>query len=73
MYIEGKFSMKNTTDLSIQIPLSNLKKRDSAYKPENTGIDKKDGMNVFIRGTPGPDGNVKFRYDLFHEFRKGKK
>ena len=34
--------MKGTTDMSIQIPLSNLKKRGADYKPENTGIDKKE-------------------------------
>ncbi len=37
------------------------------------GVDKSGGSSVFIRGTPGPDGNVKFKYDLFHKFRKEKK
>ncbi len=69
MFIEGVYSMKKTTDLSIQIPLSNLKKRDKDYTPENVGTDKKGGTSVYIRGTPGADGNIKFRYDLFNKFR----
>ncbi|TDH25178.1 hypothetical protein EXU57_13815 [Segetibacter sp. 3557_3] len=69
MFVEGVYSMKKTTDLSIQIPLSNLKKRDKDYTPENVGTDKKGGTSVYIRGTPGPDGNIKFRYDLFKKFR----
>jgi len=35
MYVEGIYSMKGTTDMSIQIPLSNLKKRTADYNPEN--------------------------------------
>ncbi len=72
MFIEGNYSMKGNTDLSIQVPLSNLKKRDKTYVPENVGTDKKGGMSIFIRGTPGPDGNVKFKYDMFKKFRKEK-
>jgi len=72
MFIEGIYSTRGNTDLSIQIPLSNLKKRDKTYVPENIGTDKKGGMNIFLRGTPGPDGNVKFKYDLFKKFRKEK-
>ena len=64
MYVEGTYSMKGTTDMSIQIPLSNLKKRSADYNPENTGTDKKVGASIFIRGRPGPDGNIQFKPDL---------
>jgi AsmA-like C-terminal region/Protein of unknown function len=72
MFVEGIFSTAGNTNISIQLPLSNLKKRDKTYVPENLGIDKKGGMSIFLRGTPGPDGNVKFKYDLLKKFRKGK-
>jgi hypothetical protein len=72
MYVEGIYSMKGTTDMSIQIPLSNLKKRNTDYKPENSGTDKKVGASIFIRGRPGPDGNIEFKADLFNKFKKSK-
>jgi len=73
IFIEGVYSKKGTTDLSIQVPLSNLKKRDENYNPENVGVDKKGGRSIFIRGRPGPDGNIKFNLDLFKEYQKDKK
>ena len=73
MFVEGVYSQKGNTDLSIQVPLNNLKKRDSTYNPENIGIDKKGGKSVFIRGRPGADGDVKFSLDLFNKYNKAKK
>jgi hypothetical protein len=73
MFIEGIYDQKGTTDLSIQIPLNNLKKRGDYYIPENRGVDKKAGSSIFIRGRPGEDGNIKFKLDLFNKFDKEKK
>ena len=73
LFVEGIFSMKGNTDLSIQVPLSNLKKRGEDYKPENLGADAKGGTSVYVRGRPGDDGNIKFKYDLFKKFRKENK
>ena len=73
IFIEGVYNKKGTTDLSIQVPLSNLKKRDENYNPENIGVNKKAGRSIFIRGQPGPDGNIKFSLDLFKEYQKDKK
>jgi hypothetical protein len=72
MFVEGIYSMKGTTDMSIQVPLSNLKKRKADYKPENVGTDKKGGSSIYIRGRPGADGNIQFKADLFNKFKKGK-
>lgn len=72
LFVEGIYSMKGNTDLSIQVPLRNLKKRDENYKPENVGADAKGGTSVFVRGRPGEDGSIKFKYDLFKKFRKDK-
>ena len=71
-FVEGIYSMKGNTDLSIQVPLNNLKKRDADYNPENIGTDKKGGKSIFIRGRPGTDGNVNFKLDLFNKFKKEK-
>lgn len=71
LYVEGLYSITGkNTDIGIQIPLSNLKKRDDDYKPENKGADAKGGASIFVRGRPGPDGNVQFKLDLFKKFRK---
>jgi hypothetical protein len=72
LFVEGRYSKKGTTDLSIQVPLSNLKKRDDDYNPENIGVDKKK-RGIFLRGKPGEDGNIKFKLDLFKKYDKEKK
>ncbi|MEO8764405.1 MAG: AsmA-like C-terminal region-containing protein [Ginsengibacter sp.] len=70
-FVEGIYSMKGNTDISIQVPLNNLKKRGADYNPENVGIDKK-ARSIFIRGRTGSDGNVSFKLDLFNKYRKEK-
>ncbi len=72
LFVEGIYSRKGNTDISIQVPLSNLKKRSEDYNPENLGTDKKGGRSIFLRGRPGEDGNVKFKLDLFNKFKKDK-
>jgi hypothetical protein len=57
----------------VQVPFSNLKKRDTDYQPENIGIDKKGGRSIFLRGQPGEDGNIKFKLDLFKRYQKENK
>lgn len=70
LFVEGVYSLGNKTDISIQIPLNNLKKRDEDYKLQNKGSDAKGGASIFVRGVPGEDGNIKFKLDLFRKFRK---
>ncbi|MEO6583211.1 MAG: AsmA-like C-terminal region-containing protein, partial [Ferruginibacter sp.] len=72
MYVEGLYSRRGNTDMSIQVPLSNLKKRSEDFNPENLGSQKKGGGSIYIRGRPGPDGNIKFKLDLFNKFNKEK-
>ncbi|HMJ48283.1 MAG TPA: hypothetical protein VK498_13205, partial [Ferruginibacter sp.] len=69
---EGIFSNKGNTDISIQVPLSNIHRPDSALNPVNIGVDKKGGRSIYLRGRPGPDGNIKFKLDLFNKFKKEK-
>lgn len=70
LFLSGVYSLDGNTDLSIQVPLSNLKKRGENYKPENIGADAKAGPSIFVRGTPGDDGNIRFKLDVFNKIRK---
>ena len=72
LFVEGLYSKKGNTDISIQVPLNNLKKREEDYNPENLGTDKKGGRSVHLRGRPGPDGKIAFKLDLFNKFDKEK-
>ena len=72
LFVEGIYSLQGKTDLSIQVPLSNLKKRGEDYTPENKGADSKGGASIFIRGQTGADGVVGFKLDVFKKLRKKK-
>ena len=72
-FAEGIYSMNGNTDISIQVPFNNIKKRTAGYNPENIGSDKKGGKSIYIRGRPGADGNVNFKIDLFNKYKKTKK
>lgn len=73
LFVEGIYSKKAGSDLSIQIPLNNLKKRDGDYNPVNIGTKSKTGRSIFLRGKTGNDGKVNFKLDLFNKFQKDKK
>lgn len=70
LFVEGVYSLRGNTDISIQVPLSNLRKKDEDAKLENKGAEAKGGASVYLRGQPGSDGNIKFKIDLFKKFRK---
>lgn len=71
LFIEGRYSLGDSTDLSIQVPLSNLKKRDKNYKPENVGVDTKVGPSIFLRAYQ-KDGKVVIAYTPFKKFKKSR-
>ncbi len=73
MFIEGRYDLLDSTDLSIQVPLSNLKKRSQDIPPENVGVDAKAGPSVFLRVRPDKDGKTAITYDPFKKFRKNKR
>lgn len=72
MFVEGVFNKKGTTDISIEVPLSNIHRPEADFNPVNLGVDKKSGHSIHLRGRPGPDGNIKFKLDLFNKFKKEK-
>jgi len=69
MFLQGRYSLADSTDLSIQVPLSNLKKRDKDYHPENVGPDAKVGASVFLRAHQ-KDGKIVISYDPLKKFKK---
>lgn len=72
LFLEGVYSLRNKTDLSIQIPLSNLRRRDQKFAPERVGVHGKAGPSVFLKARPDEKGEMTLSYDLFHKFKKKK-
>lgn len=71
MFIDGLYDIKKTdTKINIQVPLKGLK-RDSAYIPKNTGLDKKAGTSVYLEGkVDKKTGKVKFGLNTGKTIRK---
>jgi hypothetical protein len=65
MFIEGSYDFKTGPDLSILVPLSNLKKRGPDFELVNNGTDSKKGLTVHLRAKTGEDGKVKVVWDPF--------
>ncbi len=70
MFVEGLYNMKKGADLSIQVPLSNLKKGEVEIDPANLDPDRKTGISARLRAKTGDDGKLKVSWD---PFRKGLK
>jgi hypothetical protein len=69
MFVEGVYNMKNGPDLSIQVPLSNLKASKDP-KLVNKGINSKTGVSARLRAQRGDDGKVKIVWDPFNKAGK---
>ncbi|HYF32593.1 MAG TPA: AsmA-like C-terminal region-containing protein [Chitinophagaceae bacterium] len=68
MYVEGLYDLRgDSTDLVIQVPLSNLKKRKPDYVPENKGLDAKTGMSVYVRARSDKGDDIDFSVGLFRK------
>jgi hypothetical protein len=72
MYVEGVYSLKNKTDLSMQVPWSNLARKDSTYKPVNKGTDARVGPSVWLRAKSDETGKIKIGLQLFGKHKKNK-
>lgn len=67
-FLDGIYSLGDKTDLNIQIPLSNLRKRDSTYQfreydPESIG------SNIFLRAVE-ENGKLNIKYVMKKKARK---
>lgn len=72
LFMEGRYSFANHTDLSVQVPLSNLKKRDKNYKPANVGVNTKQGLSIFLHAYSDKSGKTIIAYDPFKKHVKSK-
>lgn len=72
MYVEGVYGIKGNTDITIQLPLRNLKKHDQGYQPQNQGVNNGGGLSFYIHAVSGPDGRMQFKPEFFHFLKKRK-
>ncbi|HEX6224350.1 MAG TPA: AsmA family protein [Chryseolinea sp.] len=72
LFLEGRYSFTDSTSLSVQLPLSNLKKRHKDFKPKNIGTDSKAGPSVYLHVYRDKDINSKIQidYDPFKKWAK---
>jgi hypothetical protein len=68
LFVEGVYDTKKGTDVSIQIPVSNLSKSENKMM-ENTG---KAGVNVRLRAKTGENGNLKVSWDPLNNAGKAR-
>lgn len=69
LYVEGLYSLRGNTDISIQIPLHNfLSKQED--QPRNKGANARMGASIHLRARPDLKGNIKISLDLFKKYRK---
>jgi hypothetical protein len=76
LYAEGTYNLKTGTDMSLQIPLSNLKKnkgQNPDIPPDSKGNDSRAGLSVRLRAKTGDDGKLKISWDPFKKALKKKK
>lgn len=67
LFIDGIYSFGKKTDINIEIPLSNLKRRDSSYVLDPNNPEKRDGSKIFLKAID-EDGEVNIKL----AFRKKK-
>lgn len=65
MFVEGTYDVKKGADLSIQVPLSNLKNKNGEVLPENQGTDSKTGVSARLRAKTGDDHKLHISWDPF--------
>ena len=69
MFVEGMYNMKTGPNLSIQVPLSNLKKNKDG-ELVNKGINSKPGVSARLRIQRGDNGKLKISWDPFNKAGK---
>ena len=72
LFLEGIYGLNNNTDISIQVPLKNLKKKEDEAHPEFISGDAKGGMSVFLRASTDKDGEMKIKYDPLKRLKGSK-
>jgi AsmA-like C-terminal region len=69
MYVEGDYFLDGKADMDIQVPLSNLQKRDWEEISENVTDEGEKGMNIYIKAETDEKGELHFRYNPLKKIR----
>lgn len=72
IFVVGIYSLNpknDATDMSIQIPLNNLRKRPEDYVPEREGNDAAGGASIYLRAKANNKGEMKVGLDVFKKLR----
>jgi hypothetical protein len=67
MFVQGVYDVKLGTDMSIRVPVSNLKKPEPDIIPKNKN---KAGVSIRLRARTGEDGKLKVTWDPFNKSGK---
>ncbi|HWB92259.1 MAG TPA: AsmA-like C-terminal region-containing protein [Puia sp.] len=71
LFAQGTYDLRTGTDMSLQIPLSNLsRERNQDIPPESRGNDGKAGPAIRLRAKTGEDGKLKISWDPFKKALK---
>ena len=73
MFVEGVYDFSKGTDMSLQVPLSNIKDPKKDIELHNIGVDAKTGVSVRLRAKTGDDGKLKVTWDPFKKALKKSK
>ena len=69
MFVNGMYNLKTGPDLSVQVPLSNLKaSKDSVLL--NKGIHSRTGVSARLWVRRGEDGKLEVSWDPFNKANK---
>lgn len=67
-FLDGTYSFGNKTNLSIQIPMNNLRRKAPANQLEIREVEDVKGDVIFLRAIE-ERGDVRIRYDKVKRFR----
>ena len=71
LFAEGTYDLRTGTDMSLQVPFSNLSKdRNQDIAPAGKGNDAKAGPGIRLRAKTGDDGKLKISWDPFKKALK---
>jgi|GEM_PF-6503768 len=70
LFVAGKLSSTNQSDISIQIPLSNITAPSKNIAKQQQLNTEKAGPSIYLRMQEGADGDMKVKLDMFKKFRK---
>ena len=73
LFAEGIYDLKKGADMSLQVPLSNLKDRNPDVPPPDKGNNGSAGISVRLRARTGDDGKLKVSWDPFRKAPRASK